>query len=83
MVFPREKILTIDAETYMKSTNIGGYPYRYNYVGVHADSIAGNSIEDFQKKVPEGAEVVTDFKQFNAGSNFRLYLSGTALIPKK
>ena len=81
MTIPLEKILTIDARTYIESRS--KQLCEYEFVGVTVISNHSDVFVDFQKKVPENAEVVTDLSYVGSiEGNRNTYLMGTALIPK-
>ena len=80
MTFPLNKILTISAETYVKSRedSLSLYSFRgVNYTTEYKQI----AYEDFAKKVPPGTEVVTDL--IISSDNNWVHLSGTALKLKK
>ena len=87
--FTLEKVLTCSIEIYCKS--VGKQISDYVLKGIHlqAPEFEWVMSEEFLKKVPEGAEVVTDYKHdIFFGSNGRScykeeIASGIALIPKK
>ena len=83
--FPLENILTINAELYVASK--GKKPEDYNYVGIHPNNRwQVTNMETFQKIVPKGTEVVTNFIPSYAtvcGDIVEMRASGTALIPKR
>lgn len=81
-IFPLEKILTVNVETYCKS--VGKKVSDYELRGVHADAATNHLImEYFSKAVPETAEVVVDYTvKVNTNSIKSNYIFGTALIPK-
>ena len=82
MIFPIEKILTIDAKTYIESRE--RELSDYEFLGVSVSSHPEYIFENFQKKVPDNAEVITDLSYVGAIAGWGMtYLSGTALIPKK
>ncbi len=74
MSFPETKILPIRTQEYVGP----GIDVKHGYrlVGVH-----GTSFEDLASKVPDNAEMVTDFRAFPM--EMHDFYSGIALIPKK
>lgn len=80
MVFPLEKILTVTAGDYVKSVEKELKDYKLVGVNFHTDVAYPKVNEEFSSKVPENAEVVTDYKFFMNGYTL---VSGTALILKE
>jgi len=84
--FPMEKILTISLSDYCE--NIDKSIKNYKLVGIHASSFTseGKRRNGLLEKIPEGTEVVVDYKIASSGYGLGydpfFYESGTALIPK-
>jgi len=81
-LFPLEKILGTSAKDYVSS--VGKNLTDYEFVGVHLCETVYRPktyLKEFQKAVPENAEIVVDYRFFCA-SGPRSIFSGTALVPK-
>ena len=77
--FPLEKILTCSARDYVES--VGKSLRDYEMVGVQGDLLLGGTRDNFLNRIPNDAEVVTDYRL--AVDDITILYSGTALIPKK
>jgi hypothetical protein len=80
MEYPLEKILTASAGEYVESRGkkLSDYEMRGVHYEQHMGDVSGIAGAEV---IPEDAEVVTDLRvAYNPG--FKIYVDGTALIPK-
>ena len=89
--FPLEKILTMSAQDYIGKGLKNNYEVKgVNLVKGFSMENMEKSLNDFARKVPMEAEVVTDYKQtvsatstYSGSHIIYIAMCGTALIPKK